>query len=150
MPKSSQVAFWLPRLFLAGLLLAGIASMPEAAETPTVSPRVDAGIAWYDVSQWGVEGKGWANTARYYDRLPAKAEGVVRAPSVEPEPTLPPAWRFCLKQTLPKSWHNTGSAQEAWPCPTCPPPGSAASISTDGTRKESGAGSASPVPAPKT
>jgi hypothetical protein len=41
---------------------------------------VEDGIAWYDVSQWGVEGKGWSDTARYYDRLPARAEGKVRAP----------------------------------------------------------------------
>lgn len=80
MPKSPRVVFWLPCLFLACLLLIGLASVTEAAETSTVSPRVDAGIAWYDVSQWGVEGKGWADTTRYYDRLPAKAEGVVRGP----------------------------------------------------------------------
>jgi lysophospholipase L1-like esterase len=29
------------------------------------------------VSKWGVEGKGWSETTRYYDRLPSKAEGVV-------------------------------------------------------------------------
>jgi hypothetical protein len=43
-------------------------------------PQVETGIAWYDVSQWGVEGKGWTDTARYYDRLPARAEGKVRPP----------------------------------------------------------------------
>ena len=29
------------------------------------------------MQHWGVEGKGWADTTRYYDRLPAKAEGKV-------------------------------------------------------------------------
>lgn len=51
------------------------------AEWPTefaeVTPSIEADIAWYDVSRWGVEGKGWSGTAAYYDRLPAKAEGVV-------------------------------------------------------------------------
>ena len=36
------------------------------------------GIAWYDVQRWGVEGKGWNDTVRYFDRLPAKAERLVR------------------------------------------------------------------------
>ena len=35
-------------------------------------------LRWYDVSKWGVEGKGWDKTVRYYDRFPAKAEGMVR------------------------------------------------------------------------
>lgn len=40
------------------------------------------GVVWHDVSEWGVEGQGWAPDAlkSRYDRLPAKAEGVVRAP----------------------------------------------------------------------
>ena len=37
-------------------------------------------IRWFDVESWGVEGKGWQDTKAYYDRLPAKAEGVVRQP----------------------------------------------------------------------
>jgi lysophospholipase L1-like esterase len=44
-----------------------------------VEPRVDDSVAWYDVRDWGVEGRGWADTARYFDRLPARAEGVVRS-----------------------------------------------------------------------
>lgn len=35
-------------------------------------------IDWYDVKQIGVEGKGWINTKKYFDRLPSKAEGMVR------------------------------------------------------------------------
>ncbi len=34
-------------------------------------------IDWYDVKNIGVEGKGWTATKRYFDRLPAKAEGRV-------------------------------------------------------------------------
>ena len=35
-------------------------------------------IDWYDVKEFGVEGKGWSETKKYFDRLPAKAEGFVR------------------------------------------------------------------------
>ncbi len=51
-----------------------------AAEAPAVEPRVEEGIAWYDVTQWGVEGRGWSDVKRDFDRLPAKVEGVVRGP----------------------------------------------------------------------
>lgn len=37
-------------------------------------------LVWRDVREWGVEGKGWAETARPFDRLPAKAEKAVPAP----------------------------------------------------------------------
>jgi hypothetical protein len=33
---------------------------------------------WYDVQLIGVEGRGWDDTKSYFDRLPAKAEGLVR------------------------------------------------------------------------
>jgi len=80
MPKSCRTVLWCPPLVTYLFLLAALTGTSDGAERPSVSPRVDAGIAWYDVSQWGVEGKGWSETARYYDRLPAKAEGVVRKP----------------------------------------------------------------------
>lgn len=35
---------------------------------------------WYDIRDLGVEGRGWTETKEFYDRLPAKAEGVVRDP----------------------------------------------------------------------
>ena len=35
-------------------------------------------LAWYDVREWGIEGKGWEETESYFDRLPARANGVVR------------------------------------------------------------------------
>ena len=36
-------------------------------------------IQWHDVTQWGVEGRGWGDQdrARWFDRFPAKAEGAV-------------------------------------------------------------------------
>ncbi len=39
-----------------------------------------ANLKWHDVRDWGVEGKGWSDTAKYFDRLPARAEGKVPAP----------------------------------------------------------------------
>jgi hypothetical protein len=47
------------------------------ASASAVSEPADS-IAWYEPSHWGIEGKGWTNVQRYYDRLPSKAEGVVR------------------------------------------------------------------------
>ena len=35
---------------------------------------------WFNLSKFPVEGKGWTKTKHLYDRLPAEAEGVVRAP----------------------------------------------------------------------
>jgi hypothetical protein len=35
-------------------------------------------LAWHDVRGWGIEGKGFADTQAYFDRLPARAKGVVR------------------------------------------------------------------------
>jgi lysophospholipase L1-like esterase len=31
-------------------------------------------LQWMDVREWGVEGKGWTNTRRYFDRLPSAAQ----------------------------------------------------------------------------
>jgi lysophospholipase L1-like esterase len=35
-------------------------------------------LVWHDVREWGVEGKGFADTENFFDRLPARAKGVVR------------------------------------------------------------------------
>lgn len=50
--------------------------MPSAAAEPENKPD----LIWHNVEDWGVEGKGWSDTERYYDRLPGKARGVVRDP----------------------------------------------------------------------
>jgi hypothetical protein len=39
-------------------------------------PKID----WFDISKWGVEGKGWADTQRCHDRLPLRAKNTVPAP----------------------------------------------------------------------
>ena len=35
-------------------------------------------VRWHDVREWGVEGRGFPDTEKYFDRLPARAKGVVR------------------------------------------------------------------------
>jgi hypothetical protein len=45
------------------------------AQTSTNAP-----LQWRDIREFGVEGRGWNETKAFYDRLPAKAEGVVRKP----------------------------------------------------------------------
>ncbi len=51
----------------------------SAVAQPT-SNTIPVKILWSDIKQFGVEGRGWTNTKSFYDRLPAKAEGVVRKP----------------------------------------------------------------------
>lgn len=67
---------------LAAPARAEVARTVPAAPTDLVevTPSIEGAIAWYDVAQWGVEGKGWSETVRYYDRLPAKAQATVRGP----------------------------------------------------------------------
>lgn len=59
------------------LTVAATAFLPQL-RAQDVRPQVADGIAWYDVQQWGVEGKGWDDTSRYFDRLPSRAEKNVR------------------------------------------------------------------------
>jgi hypothetical protein len=37
-----------------------------------------ADVQWHDVRDWGVEGRAFDDTESYFDRLPARAKGVVR------------------------------------------------------------------------
>jgi hypothetical protein len=58
---------------------------PVWAAGPVIDPataRADekAGLLWYDIRPLGVEGQGWSDTKAPFDRLPAKAEKVVRPP----------------------------------------------------------------------
>ncbi len=66
-----------PILTASALLSAGTA-LPVLAQA--MSNAAPEKIVWSDIRQFGVEGRGWTNTQSFYDRLPAKAEGVVRQP----------------------------------------------------------------------
>src|SRR5687768_16237108 len=48
----------------------------EKLDPKNTVPEKD--LLWYDLKQLDLEGKGWTDTKAPYDRLPAKAEGVVR------------------------------------------------------------------------
>lgn len=45
-----------------------------------LTAALPAELRWHDVRSLRFEGKGWADTKHAFDRLPARAEGVVRAP----------------------------------------------------------------------
>jgi hypothetical protein len=56
------------------------APAPEAAASAAApAPAIPADAQWHDVTTWGVEGRGWGDQQRkrWFDRLPAKAEGSV-------------------------------------------------------------------------
>jgi lysophospholipase L1-like esterase len=55
------------------LMFAAAQSAPGLSGTSNSPP-------WFDIRQFGVEGRGWNDTKAFYDRLPAKAEGIVRQP----------------------------------------------------------------------
>ncbi len=70
------------------LLLTLAFSAALFAQTPAPAPKpkgptIPADAQWHDVTTWGVEGRGWGEQERkrWFDRLPAKAEGKV-TPSV--------------------------------------------------------------------
>ena len=52
--------------------------LPVAAQQ--ASPPVEPEVTWHNLSKLAVEGKGWSKTKHPYDRLPAEAEAIVRAP----------------------------------------------------------------------
>ena len=65
-------------IVMVGLAYAGSG---DAAAAPPAARADDAeALRWVDASEMDVEGKGWSATKAFYDRLPAKAEGVVRPP----------------------------------------------------------------------
>ncbi|RUL87182.1 SGNH/GDSL hydrolase family protein [Tautonia sociabilis] len=72
------------RLILAAILASLICSSASAA---IADDAIDPSLAttapgdptrWFDIRLLGVEGQGWSDTKAPFDRLPARAEGVVR------------------------------------------------------------------------
>jgi lysophospholipase L1-like esterase len=55
-------------------------AMEQNSPAPLIPVRSDGTNLWFDIRQLDVEGRGWNDTKNFYDRLPAKAEGVVRQP----------------------------------------------------------------------
>lgn len=70
---------------IATLLILNSASwstlIAHGADSPLTPTDVsDKDIAWYDIRDLGLEGQGWPDVAAPFDRLPARAEKLVRAP----------------------------------------------------------------------
>jgi len=61
---------------LGGVAAAGLSSRVSGQSSSEPEEARD----WHNVRDWGIEGKGWSDTQRYFDRLPGKAEGRVREP----------------------------------------------------------------------
>lgn len=59
-------------------VLSTMFGFPWMTATAAWTTVEDDGTVWHDVREWGVEGRGWDDTVRYFDRLPAKAEALVR------------------------------------------------------------------------
>ena len=57
----------------AAALVAGTSRRGFAQES-AAEPK----IVWHDVREWGVEGKGWSDTEKYFDRFPARAKETLR------------------------------------------------------------------------
>jgi len=52
---------------------------PHCIDNIPLQADAEHGLIWHDARALGVGGKGWADTARFYDRLPARAEGMIPA-----------------------------------------------------------------------
>ncbi|GAB5441514.1 MAG: SGNH/GDSL hydrolase family protein [Fuerstiella sp.] len=46
---------------------------------PLFAQQASSDMQWHDVRDWGVEGRGFDDTEKYFDRLPQRAKGVVRS-----------------------------------------------------------------------
>lgn len=75
------------RLKTADYAVALLCTVMAAAEAPSNAidaskaiPSEDGAIHWYDAKNLPFEGQAWEDVAHPYDRLPARAEGMVRPP----------------------------------------------------------------------
>ena len=59
---------------LGGVVSLGLSPSLFAHQSWVLEDEID----WYDVQKIGVEGKGWNDTKKFFDRLPSRAEGMVR------------------------------------------------------------------------
>ena len=76
MPMNSRK--WLQVGIVAAILCQSKSSSAGETISPEQARRDDNGVSWYDVNLLDVEGRAWSELKSPFDRLPAKAEGVVR------------------------------------------------------------------------
>jgi lysophospholipase L1-like esterase len=69
-------------LLTSAALLITTASFPRVIEAQTkpatITPSIPHDLDWRSVNSWGIEGRGFDDTENYFDRLPARAKGIVR------------------------------------------------------------------------
>ena len=70
----------LKKFFVFSFAISTLLLLHLVSSYAAVTPKTEGDTAWYDATQWEPEGRGWSDTLRYFDRLPAKAEKTVRQP----------------------------------------------------------------------
>ncbi len=73
-------AVCLPTSAVAGKTSRYDANEASKGAATSAGSRGGAQMIWHDPVDWGVEGKGWTDTERFYDRFPAHARGKVPDP----------------------------------------------------------------------
>ena len=71
---------WRLILFVLALLSSTICQAGDLIDPAKATADEQGDTLWYDLRLLDVEGRGWNDTKSFFDRLPAKAEGVVREP----------------------------------------------------------------------
>ena len=66
------------RLGRRELLTATASAVTLGLQDDAAGSRAPSGFARHDVAEWGVEGRGWDETERFYSRLPDRAKKTVR------------------------------------------------------------------------
>lgn len=67
-------------LLASCVCLASASFAAEPLDPAIAKADSDGKLLWYDIANLGIEGQGWKETKAPYDRLPAKAEELVRPP----------------------------------------------------------------------
>jgi hypothetical protein len=85
----------------------------NAREETSQGKKADLRTRWVNVRELDVEGKGWTDTKSFLERLPAKAEGVVRAP----------VWELSRDSAglVVRFTSDATTIQARWPCHLRPP-----------------------------
>ena len=76
--KVSRRAIGIVAVVLVALTIAVNARAGAPIDPTAGTTRPDSDLVWFDLKLLDVEGRGWTETKAFYDRLPAKAEGIVR------------------------------------------------------------------------
>ena len=76
LPPAAPPVRWKIKPVLRLVIALSLSSLVLNAAAQTTDAK--SKLRWLDAKELCIEGKGWTETKQFYDRLPAKAEGVVR------------------------------------------------------------------------